>query len=205
MPEIPVENATLFQNRITELEQAELALELAWNELETQTAETIAHIANLGSANTQEISDRLAGAKQLRQQLQTKIKQTNSRLEFQLKNSPMAVIEWDSEFRVVRWSPMAEQIFGWSAAEVIGKYWQEWSIVHQEDFEQVCTVIHQLLHNREPRNVCRNRNYTKDGSVIHCEWYNSALIDESGTVVSILSFTREITDCDRIKEELHRR
>jgi hypothetical protein len=42
MPEIPVESATLFQNSITELEQAESALELAWNELEKQTAETIA-------------------------------------------------------------------------------------------------------------------------------------------------------------------
>ena len=123
MPEIPVESATLFQNSITELEQAESALELAWNELEKQTAETIAHIAKAGSANTQEISDRLTGAKQLRQQLQSQIKQANSRLEFHLENSPMAVIEWDREFRVVRWSPMAEQIFGWSAAEVIGKYW----------------------------------------------------------------------------------
>ncbi len=45
MPEIPVESATLFQNSITELEQAESALELAWNELEKQTAETIARIA----------------------------------------------------------------------------------------------------------------------------------------------------------------
>ena len=103
MPEIPVESATLFQNSITELEQAESALELAWNELEKQTTETIAHIAKAGSANTQEISDRLAGAKQLRQQLQSQIKQANSRLEFHLENSPMAVIEWDREFRVVRW------------------------------------------------------------------------------------------------------
>ncbi|AFZ05716.1 PAS/PAC sensor signal transduction histidine kinase [Oscillatoria nigro-viridis PCC 7112] len=205
MPEIPVKSAALFQNSITELEQAESALELAWNELEKQTAETIARIANTGSANTQEISDCFARAKQLRQQLQTQIKKANSRREFHLENSPMAVVEWDKEFRVVRWSPMAEQIFGWSAAEVIGKYWHEWSIVYQEDFEQVYTVIHQLLHNREPRNVCRNRNYTKDGSVIHCEWYNSALIDESGTVVSILSFARDITDCHRIQEELHRR
>ncbi|MEG4964199.1 MULTISPECIES: PAS domain S-box protein [unclassified Microcoleus] len=205
MPEIPVESATLFQNSITELEQAESALELAWNELEKQTAETIARIANAGSANTQEITDRFAGAKQLRQQLQTQIKQANSRLEFHLENSPMAVIEWDREFRVVRWSPMAEQIFGWSAAEVIGKYWHQWSIVYQEDFEQVCTVTNQLLHSREHSKICRNRNYTKDGSVIYCEWYNSTLIDESGTVVSILSLGRDITDCHRIQEELHRR
>ncbi|MEG4854856.1 PAS domain S-box protein [Microcoleus sp. B5-D4] len=205
MREIPVKSATLFQNSITELEEAESALELAWNELEKQTAETIADIANAGSANTQELSDRLARAKQLRQQLQTQIKKANSRREFHLENSPMAVVEWDSEFRVMRWSPMAEQIFGWSAAEVMGKYWHEWSIVYQEDFEEVCAVTNQLLESRETRNVCRNRNYTKDGAVIYCEWYNSALIDESGRVVSILSFARDITDFHRAQEELHRR
>ncbi|MEG4943883.1 PAS domain S-box protein [Microcoleus sp. F4-D5] len=205
MPEIPVESAALFQNSITELEQAELALELAWNELEKQTAETIACITQVGSANVQEISHRFAGAKQLRQQLQTQIKQANSRLEFHLENSPMAVIEWDRELRVVRWSPMAEQIFGWSAAEVIGKYWHEWSIVHQEDFEQVSTVANQLLYRREPRNVCRNRNYTKNGSVIYCEWYNSALVDESGIVVSILSFATDVTEHHRTQEELQQR
>lgn len=205
MPEIPVESATLFQNSITELEQAESALELAWNELEKQTAETIAHIAKAGSANTQELSDRLARAKQLRQQLQTQIKKANSRREFHLENSPMAVVEWDKEFRVVQWSPMAEQIFGWTAAEAIGKYWHQWSIVYQEDFEEVCAVTNQLLDSRETRNVCRNRNYTKDGSIIYCEWYNSALIDESGTVVSILSFARDITEFHRAQEELHRR
>jgi PAS domain S-box-containing protein len=205
MPEIPVESATLFQNSITELEQAESALELAWNELEKQTAETIARIANLGSANTQELSDRFAGAKQLRQQLQTQIKKANSRREFHLENSPLAVVEWDKDFRVVRWSPMAEQIFGWSAAEAIGKYWHQWSIVYPEDFEEVYALTNQLLESRETRNVSRNRNYTKDGSVIYCEWYNSALMDESGTVVSILSFGRDITDCHRIQEEVHRR
>ncbi|MCC3408054.1 MAG: PAS domain S-box protein [Microcoleus sp. PH2017_10_PVI_O_A] len=205
MPEIPVESASLFQNSITELEQAESALELAWNELEKQTAETIAQIAKAGSANAQEISERFEEAKELRQQLQTQIKQARKRREFHLQNSPMAVIEWDSEGRVVRWSPMAEQIFGWSAAEVIGKYWHECSIVYPEDFEQVWAVANQLLHSTEPRNVCRHRNYTKDGSVIHCEWYNSALMDAEGKLVSILSFARDITEHLRTQEQLHQR
>ncbi len=205
MTEIPLKSATLFQNSITELKQAESALEFAWNELEKQTAEIITQIAKAGAANTQEISERFARIKQLGQQLQTDIKQANSRREFHLENSPMAVIEWDSEFRVVRWSPMAEQIFGWSAAEVVGKYWQEWSIVHLEDFEQVCTATNQLLHGQEPRNICRNRNYTKDGSVIYCEWYNSALTDAEGKVVSLLSFARDVTEQHRTQEELHRR
>ncbi len=205
MPEIPVESASLFQNSITELEQAESALELAWNELEKQTAETIAQIAKAGAANAQEISERFAVAKELRQQLQTKIKQANSRREFHLENSPMAVLEWDREGRAVRWSPMAEQIFGWSAAEVIGKYWHECSIIYPEDFEQVSAAANQLLDSREPRNVCRNRNSTKDGSVIYCEWYNSALLDAEGKLVSILSFARDITEQHRTQEQLRQR
>ncbi|WP_373535051.1 PAS domain-containing protein [Microcoleus sp.] len=128
MPEIPVESTAQFQNSISELEQAESALKIAWDELEKQTAETIAQIAKADQANAEKIGERFAKAKQLRQQLQTKIKEANSRREFHLENSPLAVIEWDREGRVVRWSPVAEQIFGWSAAEVIGKYWHEWSI-----------------------------------------------------------------------------
>ena len=205
MPEIPVESAAVFQNKITELEQAESALEFAWDELEKQTAETIAQIAKAGAANAQEISQRFAAAKQLRQQLQTQIKQANLRREFHLENSPMAVIEWDREGRVVRWSPIAEQIFGWSAAEVIGKYWHECSIIYPEDFEQVSAAANLLLHSQEPRNVCHNRNYIKDGSVIYCEWYNSALIDAEGIVVSILSFARDITEQHRTQAELYQR
>ncbi|MBE9183900.1 PAS domain S-box protein [Microcoleus sp. LEGE 07076] len=205
MSEIPAKSSAVFHNSISELEQAESALELAWNELEKQTAETIAQIAKTDEANAQKISDRLASAKQLRQQLQTQIQQTNSRLEFHLKNSPMAVIEWDSEYRAVRWSAMAEQIFGWSAAEVIGKHWQEWSIVYPEDIERVSAATNQLLQNKEACSICRNRNYTKDGSVIYCEWYNCALIDAEGKVVSILSFARDITAHHRTQEELRQR
>ncbi|WP_265235194.1 PAS domain S-box protein [Lyngbya sp. CCAP 1446/10] len=205
MNETPLESDALFQNSISELEQAESALELAWDEFEKQTAKTIAQIAKADQANAQEISEGFAKAKQLRQQLQTKIKQANSRREFHLENSPLAVIEWDREGRVVRWSPMAEQIFGWSAAEVIGKYWHELSIVYPEDFDRVYELTNQLLQNKEPRTVSCNRNYTKDGSVIYCEWYNSALIDESGTLVSSFSFARDITEHHRTQEELHQR
>ena len=205
MPEIPVKSAALFQNSITELEQAESALELAWNELEKQTAEIIAQIAKDGAANTQEISERLSAAKQLRSSLKTQMKQAARRLEFHVENSPMAVVEWDSKGRVLRWSPQAEQIFGWKTAEIMGKYWHEWPIVYSEDFEQVELVVNKLLDGSEARNICRNRNYTKDGSVIYCEWYNSALIDAEGTVISILSFGRDITEHYRTQEELHRR
>ncbi len=205
MPEISVESVPLFLNSITELEQAESALELAWEELEAQTSQIIDGLGQINPENSQTIGEKFAKFKQLRQQLKTQRKQAASRLEFHVANSPMAVIEWDSEFRIVRWSPMAEQIFGWKTAEIIGKYWHEWPIVYTEDFEQVKLVTNKLLDGSEPRNICHNRNCTKDGSVIHCEWNNSAQIDAAGKVVSILSFVLDVTERHRTQEELRRR
>src|SRR5262245_26528558 len=40
-----------------------------------------------------------------------------NRLAFHVENTPLAVIEWDHEFRVLRWSPAAERLFGWTAHE----------------------------------------------------------------------------------------
>ncbi len=205
MPEIPLTSTPLFPNSITELEQAESVLELAWEELEAETAEIIDELGQICPENSQTIGERFATVKQLRQQLKNQTNQTASRLEFHVANSPMAVIEWDSEFRIVRWSPMAEQIFGWTTAEIIGKYWHEWSIVYSEDLEQVKLVTNKLLDGTEPRNICHNRNYTKDGSVIHCEWNNSAQIDAEGKIVSILSFAVDVTERHRTQEELRRR
>ena len=39
----------------------------------------------------------------------------------------------------------------------------------------------------------QNRNYTKDGRILHCEWYNSFLYDEAGRFISILSLVHDVT------------
>jgi signal transduction histidine kinase len=44
------------------------------------------------------------------------------------------------------------------------------------------------------RNLSLNRNYTKDGKIIYCEWYNSVLKDEQGNVITILSLVHDVTE-----------
>ena len=41
-------------------------------------------------------------------------------LSSHINNTPLAVLEWDRDFRLVRWSPQAENIFGWRSDEVLG-------------------------------------------------------------------------------------
>ncbi|MBD2040472.1 PAS domain S-box protein [Microcoleus sp. FACHB-672] len=116
------------------------------------------------------------------------------KLNFHVENTPLAVIEWDREFRVRRWSTSAERLFGWQPDEVIFKQPTEWSLIFDEDVEAVTTILSRLVNGIEVRNISYNRNYTKNGSVVVCEWYNSAQLDESGKLVSVLSLVLDVTE-----------
>ena len=96
-------------------------------------------------------------------------------LELHIQNSPLAVVEWDRDFRVIRWSGQAEALFGWSEAEVLGKHPAEWRFVHADDVGSVDTIMSELLGGGS-RNLSVNRNYNRDGNVVHCEWHNSTLL-----------------------------
>jgi PAS domain S-box-containing protein len=123
------------------------------------------------------------------------------RLTSHLENSPLAVIEWDSDFRVSRWSESAEALFGWKAEEVFGKHVNEWRFVFPDDVDAVEKVTFRQREGTEVRGVLHNRNYTKSGSVIHCEWYNSVLHDEDDKLVSVLSLVMDVTSRNLAEEE----
>ena len=129
-----------------------------------------------------------------RQQAKGALQQVSQRLSFHIENSPLAVIEWDSNMCLQYWSQQAEQIFGWTAAEVLGKSWQDWPFVVEADLPLVRDVVSRLTDGTEPRNICCNRNYTQNGAVVDCQWYNSVLLDKTGNVVSILSLVLDVTD-----------
>jgi len=126
------------------------------------------------------------------------------RLAFHVENTPLAVIEWDHEFRVLRWSPAAERLFGWTTSEVLGKRFSDWNFVVADDIEQVNEVGNRQNQGQEHHGISRNRNYTKMGSVVNCEWYNSALYDSSGKLISVLSLVLDVTVATRIEEALRK-
>lgn len=128
----------------------------------------------------------------------------NARIESHLRNTPLAVIEWDEDFRVMRWSGQAEAMFGWSEQEVLGTHPVEWSLVHEDDRESVAHAIEALHSGKEERNWLVNRNLTKAGEVLWCAWYNSAVRYEDGRLTSLLSLVLDVTSERRVKEEMEK-
>lgn len=119
--------------------------------------------------------------------------EAHQRLSFHVENSPLAVVEWDSDFCVSRWSESAERLFGWKAEEVLGKHVTDWQFVFTEDVNAVVQLTSKQREGSEQQGVLRNRNYTKNGSIIHCEWYNSVLNDDQNKPVSVLSLVLDVT------------
>jgi PAS domain S-box-containing protein len=138
-----------------------------------------------------ETSERQRGTEALREASQ------KLRLHFEL--TPMAVVEWDLEFRVTRWNPAAQRIFGYSRAEAVG---QHASFIVPEQYLGHVDQIFKALSNNSGGERSTNQNVCKDGSTIFCEWYNTTLIDERGTFTGVASLVLDITEKRRTLELL---
>ncbi len=122
------------------------------------------------------------------------LRDATQRLTYHVDHSPLAVIEWGPDMRLTRWSGAAERLFGWKAEEVLGKRMEDFRWIYQEDLGQVAEVSDELQTGKNSHRFSANRNYRKDGSVVHCEWYNSSLLDASGQLRSILSLVLDVTE-----------
>ncbi len=147
--------------------------------------------------------------RQTNEDLEQRVKQRTVELEnahqqlrFHVENSPLGVIEWDSQFRVQGWSKQAERIFGWKTEEVLGKRLNDLQFVYPDDLEFVHHKALNLLNPKSPPEIVENRNLTKDGNMLYCQWYNSVLFDELNAVVSILSLVQDQTERKQAEEQL---
>ena len=130
------------------------------------------------------------------------LRRANWMLTSHFENSPLAVIEWDPDFRVRRWSPQSVKIFGWLEAEVLGKHFRDWRFTVNDGDLQFAGENVPLLDAGQPRATSLNRNYRKDGQIIWCEWYHSSLRDDYGAIVSILSLAQDVTTRVSAEERL---
>lgn len=113
------------------------------------------------------------------------------KLTLHIQKSPLAVIDWDTNFCVVSWNPAAEKIFGFSEEEAIGKHG---SFIIPEIYHQHVDAIWDELLKNHGGTRSTNENVTKEDKNIFCEWYNTPIIDTSGNVLSVSSLAQDVTE-----------
>ncbi len=137
-----------------------------------------------------------------RKEAETAVRCAHAQTRYLVENTPLAVIEWDGDYTVTSWNARAEELFGWSSREVLGRRIDSLPLIYKEDWHKVTEVMRRLYEPHTTYVFSANRNCTKDGRVVRCEWYNSVLHDEQGRIVSIFSLVLDVTQRALTEEKL---
>jgi PAS domain S-box-containing protein len=124
--------------------------------------------------------------------------------EYHLDNGPFAIIEWDNNFRITRWSQKAELLLGWNSEEVMGMHYSDLNLVPKDELARIKGTTDIILHSNETV-VILERNYChKNGSLLFCRWHNSILRDSNNNLISIFSMVEDISHLKKVQENLRK-
>ena len=117
------------------------------------------------------------------------------RQKLHFEQTPLGVIEWDRRFRVIRWNPSAERIFGYTKDEAIGKTAAE--LIVPDSVKDLVNTIWSDLISSKGGTRSTNENVRKDGKIILCDWYNTPLVNDNGVVIGVSSLVDDITEKEK--------
>ena len=128
------------------------------------------------------------------------LQSSEERLALHLDQTPLAVIDWDVDFRVISWNRAAETIFGYSKNEMIGEYAAK--LLNPSHLTKEIDEIGKKLLKSKCSTRSSNENITKDGRTIFCEWINTTITDSMGEILGISSIVMDITESKKNKDLL---
>jgi diguanylate cyclase (GGDEF)-like protein/PAS domain S-box-containing protein len=107
-----------------------------------------------------------------------------------VQQSPAAVIEWDLDRRVREWNAAAENIFGFTREQALGRYWHFLAVA---DAQLPLDEDGAPFVRRAGGHYIETTNRTADGRVLTCKWHNTSLLDEQGRVLGVMSIVEDVT------------
>jgi len=137
-----------------------------------------------------------------RKKMEDSILSATQHLKLYRDQSPLAAVEWNTDFQVMYWNQAAEKVFGYTFEDVKGKSPIDFLV--PDDVVIDVTNVWEALISKIGGRKSINENLCKDGRVILCEWHNTALKDEAGKVIGAASIVLNITEREQ-KEQLLRR
>lgn len=134
-----------------------------------------------------------------RQRTEEELRHSKGRLALRAEQTPLAVIEWDLDLRVIDWNAAAERLFGYPRAKAIGRPMVD--LIAPEVVRQKITSLREGCAATKADEPTSAEHTTVDGREIHCVWFNAPLID-AGRVVGVTSLCEDVTERHKLEEQL---
>lgn len=130
------------------------------------------------------------------------LRAANQRLSSHMENSPLAVLEMDHALRLLHCSQRAVQLMGWPpVAGLKGRALP--GLLALQEGSELLEALHRLQSGAESQNRADASFFREDGSEVHCEWFNSALTDAEGRVVSLMALVQDVSAKIQIARQQH--
>jgi len=166
--------------------RAERSLVQARDELETQVQERTAELRRSNAELREEIAERTRAQEEIRKQAAL------------LSLAHDAIIVRDHDSRITFWNRGAEETYGWSAAEALGR------VTHrllQTVFPAPLDAINAIVHERGNWEG-ELRHVTRDGRAILVASRWSLQRDAYGAPMALMEINRDVTDRKHAEEAL---
>jgi PAS domain S-box-containing protein len=121
-------------------------------------------------------------------------------LKLALDRAPVGVLMNDLDGRITYWNETCERIFGYTAAEAIGRNSLELFV--PPDARTYVEGIMERLRSGDVNAHGLNDAIHKDGRRVVTEWRNTPLTDPQGRVTSLLSMAIDITERTHAEEAI---
>jgi PAS domain S-box-containing protein len=133
-----------------------------------------------------------------RQRSEEELRKTTEMVQTIGETAPLAMSAVDLEGRITFWNPASEQMFGWSAIEVMGQRPPMLPADQKREFEERL----QLYNQRHRVKSAERKWQRKDGTVIDVNLWTAPLTDSQGNVVGTLGINADVTERNRAVEQL---
>ncbi|NQE35907.1 PAS domain S-box protein [Microcoleus asticus] len=146
-------------------------------------------------ANVRDISDR--------KQTEAELQHAQQFMESVLKTIPVGVLVKDAqELRFVLWNPAAEELLGFSAAEVIGK--NDYDCFPKEQADFFTAKDREVLNSGQIVDIAEEEIETGQGESRIFHTKKTAILDADGKPQYLLAVTEDITDRKLAESALRR-
>ncbi|MDD4029362.1 MAG: GAF domain-containing protein, partial [Caldisericia bacterium] len=120
-----------------------------------------------------------------------------------LANSPLGMMYWKYSHgvaTVLEWNPTAEEIFGWSANDIVGYSFTD-KLYYPDDIEKAHLRIQELQKTKKSYHF-QNRCYTKNNQILTIRWFVSYIKEESEGILYGMSLAENLTEIETAKQNV---
>ena len=117
----------------------------------------------------------------------------NQILNLHFENSLLGIIQLNNRLEVTKWSKQAERLFGWEAAEVVGKHIFDLNFIHESDQEVIEIIDKKLSGSNFTYKKPLLKLNTKSKTLVYCELFVSGISAEDGRLSSVFILLNDIT------------